>query len=53
VTAGMSEVQIRDAIQMSRAQGWLELRDGGQVGAKASGHADDARISKELKKRDR
>jgi serine/threonine protein kinase len=52
-TAGMSEVQIRDAIETSKVQGWSELRDGGPQGATASGRAeDDARAWEELKKRD-
>jgi serine/threonine protein kinase len=52
VTARMSEVQIRDAIETSKVQGWSELRDGGPQGATASGRAeDDARVWKELKRR--
>jgi serine/threonine protein kinase len=47
------EMQIRDAIETSKVQGWSELRDGGPQGATASGRAeDDARAWEELKKRD-
>jgi hypothetical protein len=46
------EMQIRDAIETSKVQGWSELRDGGPQGATASGRAeDDARVWKELKRR--
>jgi serine/threonine protein kinase len=45
-----NEMQFSEAIETSKAQGWSELRDGGQEGASASGHADDARAWEELKK---
>ena len=50
-TEGMSEEEIAAAIEMSRVQGWSELKDGGQDGAAISSQADtDAAIWEELKR---